>query len=357
MVNEKIRLGVLHGAISNAGDFLIYERGKKLLEFFLNDYFDFIYIERFKPFSGDFDGLIILGGPFLSRRLNWQARIISEYVRNKALPIFCIGLGISGKRSDFDKVRMDHFLDNETILFWKYVYETSELLSVRDRISCDMLKNYGIESELTGCPALFDLENLEGKRTFLENKKEIDKILVSIPDLTVKSLSSVKPFLLTLYFLYTLRRKFHDKEIGIIFQHGYSIPQKVIKKLANIKGIKTYDVSGKSLDSFSKLYEYDVHIGTRLHSHIFFLSLNKPSFLFNVDMRTEAFLKTIETPTDDYTISGIENLVNMLADGITKNNFDKFNNVPIDIENLCGAMKNFLTKMIVFYKNRGAHYE
>lgn len=28
MVNEKMKLGVLHGAISNAGDFLICDRGK-----------------------------------------------------------------------------------------------------------------------------------------------------------------------------------------------------------------------------------------------------------------------------------------------------------------------------------------
>lgn len=37
-MNQKTKIGVLHGAISNAGDFLIYEKDKeKLLENFINN--------------------------------------------------------------------------------------------------------------------------------------------------------------------------------------------------------------------------------------------------------------------------------------------------------------------------------
>jgi len=200
---------------------------------------------------------------------------------------------------------------------------------------------------LTGCPALFNLES--GKAFSKNNVKKINKIIISIPDLTVKSYSSINPFLVTLNFLYILGKKFRGAELGIIFQHGYSIPQQIIKKLANIRGMKTYDASRKSLDSIKELCEYDVHIGTRLHSHIFFLSLNKPSFLFNVDMRTEAFLKTIGTPSDAYTISGIRNLINMLEEGIAENDFDDFHNVPHEIKRFYVVMENFLNKILLFY--------
>ena len=136
----------------------------------------------------------------------------------------------------------------------------------------------------------------------------------------------------------------------MIFQHGYpNFATKIMQKIANVIGIKTYDASGKSLDSFSELREYDAHIGTRLHSHLFYLSLDTPSFLFNVDMRTEAFLKTIETPSDKYTISGIRNLVNMLAERIAESNFDEFNNVPNEIRRFYVIMKNFLNKIDLFY--------
>ncbi|MCK4733775.1 MAG: polysaccharide pyruvyl transferase family protein [Methanophagales archaeon] len=354
MVNEKMRLGVLHGAISNAGDFLIYERGKRLLGIFLKDKFNFTYIKRFKHINGNFNGLIILGGPFFMPKIRheYQTQNIIEYIKKRDIPVFCMGLGITGGKF---KSETDYFLDNESILFWKYIYETSKLFSVRDKIAYNMLNNYGIKAELTGCPALFNLEILEKNKVLAKNEKN-NKIAVTIPYLSIGPFLSIRPFssvkslLLTLYFLFLLKRKFNKKELGLIFQHGYpNVATKIMQKIANMIGIKTYDASGKSLDSFSELREYDAHIGTRLHSHIFFLSSNKPSFLFNVDMRTEAFLKTIETPSDKYTISGIRNLVNMLAERIAENNFDEFNNVPNEIRSFYVIMKNFLNKIDLFY--------
>jgi len=335
-MNQKTKICVLHGAISNAGDFLIYERGKKLLENFFDGNFDFTYKLRSERIDGDFDGLIILGGPLIGRKMHIQSKNILEHLKKmeNGMPIFCIGLGITGTKF---KSENDYFLDNETILFWKYVYATSKLFSVRDKIAYNILNKYGIKAELTGCPALFNLEMLEKNKVLAKNER-INKIAVTIPHLSVgpflsrRPFSSVKSFLLTLYFLYILKTKFNKKELGLFFQHGYpNSATKIMQKLANMAGIKTYDASGKSLDSFPELYEYDVHIGTRLHSHIFFLSSNKPSFLSNVDMRTEAFLETIETPSDEFTISGIRNLVDMLAERIAENDFDEFNNVPNEI--------------------------
>jgi hypothetical protein len=195
------------------------------------------------------------------------------------------------------------------------------------------------------------------KNNISAKNKRINKIAVTIPNLSIGlAFSSVKSFLLALYFLFALKRKFNKKELGLFFQHGYNnLPNGIIQKLANMTDIKTYDVSGKSLDSFTELYKYDVHIGTRLHSHIYFLSSNKPSFLFNVDMRTEAFLKTIETPSDKYTISGIRNLVNMLKERITENNFGEFNNAPDEIRRFFIVMKIFLNKINIFYT--GGDYE
>ncbi|HEC91383.1 MAG TPA: polysaccharide pyruvyl transferase family protein, partial [Candidatus Atribacteria bacterium] len=348
---EKIRIGILHGAITNAGDFLIYERGKKLLENFFDERFDLIYIERFKHFSGDFDGLIILGGPLISRKIHNQSKNIREYIKNKNIPIFCVSLGISGQKFDFEN---NYFLDNASVSFWKQIYESSKLFSVRDKITYKILNNYGIKTELTGCCALFNLKNLENEN-LIKNKKDFSKIAVTVPNLSVIlpviSFSSVKNLLLTLYFLFKMKKEFNKKEIGLFFQHGYkNFTMKFIKKIANILDIKTYDISGKSLDSFKELCEYDVHIGTRLHTHLYFLSSNKSSFLFNIDMRTEAFLKTIETPSEAYTLIGIKNLVNTLKEKIAKNNFNEFNNVPDKIREFYIVMKNFLNKIVLFYK-------
>jgi len=142
-MNQKTKICVLHGAISNAGDFLIYERGKKLLKSFFGDTIDFTYKLRSKPINGNFDGLIILGGPLISRKIHPQVKNIIEYIKDKEIPCTCIGLGISGEKFDSNK---DYFLDYESICFWKYVYETSKLFSVRDKITQDVLKKYSIRS-------------------------------------------------------------------------------------------------------------------------------------------------------------------------------------------------------------------
>lgn len=355
MINKKkIKIGVLHSAIfngGNAGDSLICKRGRDLLGKFLGDDFEFTYIRPYKPFYGDFDGYIILGGPVISRKIHPLTKNIIENIKNKNVPIFCLGLGISEEKFESED---NYFLDHESILFWKYVYETSKIFSVRDKIAYNVLKNYGINAELTGCPALFDLESLEGKRIFLENNKKI-KILVSISQIN-SMIKELPRFLLTLCFLYVLKRRFNKKvEMGLTFMHGYgTTPLKIVKKFASILDMKSYDISKKSLDSYTELYDYDVQIGTRLHSTIFFLSMSKPSFLFNVDMRTEAFLKTITIPSDSFTISGIRNLVIMLRDKIEADkygdNFSDFDGVYSEITKLYIVMGNFLNKIVLFYK-------
>lgn len=348
-IDYKAKIGILHGAISNAGDFLIYERGKKLLENFCGDELDFHYLLRSERIHGDFDGLIILGGPLISRKIHPQSRNIIKYIKNRDIPCICIGLGISRKK--FNLAR-NYFLDHESINFWRYIYKTSKLFSVRDKITYTVLKYYGIEAELTGGPALFNLEILEKNNFSKRDKKRIGKIAITIPNMSSRlALSTVKYFLLTLYFLLMLKKRFNKKNLGLFFQHGYSnAPNNIMRKLANMIGMKTYDISGKSLNFFGELCKYDVHIGTRLHSHIYFLSLNKPSFLLNVDMRTESFLKTIETSNDKYTIPGIRALIALLKERITKNNFDEFNKVSDEIKSLYVVMKNFLYKINMFYK-------
>ncbi len=353
-MSQKINICVLHGAISNAGDFLIYERGKKLLENFFGDNFEFTYKLRSERVDGDYDGLVILGGPIISRKMHLQSKNISKFVEHIGddIPIFCLGCGISGRICDSD---MTHFLDHESISFWKSVYETSKLFSVRDEITYDVLKKYGIKAELTGCPALFNLEPLNENKALMKDGI-INKIAVTIPPLSIglslsrRPFSPVKSFLLSLYFLFVLKSKFHKREIGLIFQHGYpNLATKIMRKLAYLIGMVTYDVSGESLESFSELYGYDVHIGTRLHTHIYFLSSNKPSFLLSVDLRTEAFLKTIKTPSDRYTISGIGHLVDMLKEIIVKGDFDEFNNVPGEIGVHHARMEQFLNEINLFY--------
>lgn len=338
--NEKNKICVLHGGRRNAGDFLIFKSGKKLLEQFLGEDFEFFYVPRFKKINeNNFDGIIILGGPIVNKELHPHARHIMKFIENKDVPIFCLGLGISGKK--FGSYE-NYFKDMRSINFWQRVYESSKLFSVRDVETYKVLKNYKINAELTGCPALA-VDRSQKTLT----PKDINKILISIPNLR---LFMIKDFLLTFYLLRNLRKKFNEKEIGIVFQHGYStFPLYMIKCMATLFGVKVYDTSHKSMEEVKELSSYNVHLGTRLHLHIYFLTMKKPSILLSVDMRTRAFLNTIDTINDNFSFSGVRKMANFLKKN-EENIFDYFSEAFKKIEQFNSVMKNFLNKIKLFYQ-------
>jgi len=153
-----------------------------------------------------------------------------------------------------------------------------------------------------------------------------------------------------------IKAKFRGKHIRVFFQRGdASRTLKTVGRIANFLGVAVFDVSGKSLALFRDLYECDILIGTRLHSHILFLSINKPSFLLSVDMRTEAFLGTIETPSSPFTFSGITKLVNEAKKSAQEGDFGRFDHVPGQVSALRAAMKDFIVRIDSFIKVRYYH--
>ncbi len=311
---NKKKICVLHGAINNAGDFLIKNRGFDLISNFLDQDIEFIPVERWKSIEKECDALIILGGPLIRSTLHPHAENIYEYINKNEVPVICIGLGLGGNDlNEYD----NFFKDEKSVFFWKKVYESSRLFSVRDKNTQLVLKEYGIDAYLTGCPAFFDLETIK-KKNLHENKKEdtknyINKIIVTIPNGNLKDLLN---FFRTLYFISYLRLKTRvegsNKNITLVFQHKISsVANKTCAMYAQALGFKVLDASGKGLDENETIREGNLHIGTRLHSNIYFLSTDKPSYLLSVDNRTKGFLSTITTPSEKFTIKGIKKLVDL----------------------------------------------
>lgn len=345
------RIGILHGAILNGGDYLICKKGTKLLDKFLGSKFELVHVKRWEPFKGSFDALIILGGPIVSRSMHIQSQMISEYINNNEIPVIALGIGISGEYfDDFD----DYFTD-ESLEFWKKIYESSGLISVRDKQTCLLLKHFNINARLTGCPALFDLDNINKMDKVSKNtEKESTKISLTIPDLNMNLLDTksynivhIKSFLLSIYFITYIKLVFKlnkVNEYNLILQHGFNHLINIISVYCKILRIKTVDASNRSLDELTDIKSSDVHIGTRLHSHILFSSYRKPSYLFNVDYRTKSFLETFNYDYDiNFSPSGIKKLVNMALnefkdDEIISNRVIKSNK----------AIYNYFTQMSIF---------
>ena len=331
MITLKIRVGVAHGAIKNAGDYLIYKRGFNILKETFGNTVEFVEIKRWIPFDDKnlhLDALIILGGPIVSRRLIPQSKNIYNYVNTHQpnLPIMALGIGISGERFESPE---EYFLDDDSLEFWKKVYQSSRLISVRDKITHRVFEACGITSHLTGCPALYSHPSLQLRRELKQdsNKCCIDTILITLPNVAFLratfpyiSFMNVYPLILSLIFITYIRISFPDKELYLLHQHGaYNFSHKLISLIAKILRFSIIDGAYKSIDEIPTIRKADLHIGCRLHTNILFLSEGKPSYLLNLDNRTNAFLTMIDVPSETFSVRGIINIVNQLKKDLQEN--------------------------------------
>ncbi len=341
---------VAHGAISNSGDYLIFNRGWDLLERFLGaENIELIPVKRWEPITGQCNALIILGGPIISRKIHLQSLHIKDYLEENNVPVICLGVGISGKGYPMSD---PFFVDQESIDFWTAIYNSSQLFSVRDAYTYQVLRDYGVPAILTGCPALYDLEFVstgDTSKGFSESGNHY--LTITIPNINLFSASST---IRTLYFLYYLKTKFASSgrliHKRVVFQHGFhSSGNGIVAKVARYLGFELIDGSNRGINEITEINDSDIHIGTRLHMNIFFLSKSNLSYLLSVDNRTEGFLKTISNPSDSFTIRGIRRLVDECYDDLTNNGSQlKITAVQAQIMDIYPEMRNFLMQIKQF---------
>lgn len=346
------RIYVAHGAKSNSGDFLIFNRGWNLLERVLGTQnIELVPVKRWEPITGYCDILIILGGPIITRKMHPQSVHIKEYLEKNKVPVICLGIGISGKDYiDYEP----YFTDEESVDFWTSVYNSTKLFSVRDIDTLNVLNYYNIPATLTGCPALFDCNFISHENELSNNmfSNDVTNLTVTIPN--NKKMFFTLSAIRTLFFLYYLNTKLSSLDSFIqkqvVFQHGYqSSGNMPIAQFARLMGFSVIDGSGRGINDVSEISDSSVHIGTRLHMNLFFLSQCKVSYLLSVDNRTDAFLKTIPTPSENFSIRGIKCLVDEYFNDLTSDGFKlKFSFVRPKIIELYDFMLDYLKKIKQF---------
>ena len=116
---------------------------------------------------------------------------------------------------------------------------------------------------------------------------DIKKIAISDPA-SMANVDAVK------YLIYELRRTFPSASIKIIFHRGWkkdryssSVLVKRQTKLVNWaegEGIPSIDIS-YGWEGFQEYDDCDIHVGYRVHAHLYNVSHRKPSFLIEEDGR------------------------------------------------------------------------
>lgn len=286
---------ILTGAKGNVGDFLIRDRAKKLLrahraEHQLVELDRWNGVEEYLECINRADAVILCGGPAYQRHLYPGVYPLVNNLDEIQVPIIAFALGWKGRFSPEQSLSCYKFTARSMHLL-RRIHNNSRISSCRDYITKMILELHGFDNVvMTGDPAWYDLDSIDLN---FQQPQNIKTIVFSTPAQAAFFSQSVS-------ILKGLRKMFGNANIVCAFHHGWGeeenllIPDASVREYQKLKdictnnGFKSISLAA-NLDLFQSIYEHaDLHIGYRLHGHLFRLSRKKPSFLIEEDGRCSA---------------------------------------------------------------------
>ena len=168
----------------------------------------------------------------------------------------------------------------------KRVEKDTKFLGCRDSYSVRVLASNGfLNGIMTGCPAWYDINQISNR---ISGREEIKKIAISDPaDAIAYADQSIK-------IVEYLRKRYPEAEIHYFFHRGIESDKHTVSILAkcNIRtklkleeiGVVIHDIA-YGYEGFMEYNKFDLHIGHRVHAHIYNLSQRKKSILIEEDSR------------------------------------------------------------------------
>lgn len=298
---------ILTGSKNNAGDYLIKYRAKKLFEKFRIDR-KIIDIDAWIPFTKEVleeinnsRALILMGGPSLQNHMHPKIYPLTANLDDIKVPIVTMGIGWKHTRGNWSDT-YEYALSDETIKLLKRIDNSGYFSSVRDYHTLNSLKLKGFKSfQMTGCPAYYDLDYMET----VPSIEKIEKVAFSLGVSFIDSPSMEKQMK---SLILELKKKFYDKQFEVVFHHSLD-REKFLKthnstNIHNQKhnefadwlkknNIEYADISGSAENLIDYYKGVDLHIGYRVHAHIFMNSISKFSVLLSEDGRAKGVKGTI----------------------------------------------------------------
>jgi hypothetical protein len=289
---------LLVGAKENAGDFLIVDRAKKLLKEQRPEH-EFLEIRRWEPLDPYLDdvnrtsAIILCGGPAYQKTFYPGIYPLVENLNRIKVPIIPLGLGWKGFPGDETTLENYSFTDSSIALLRK-IHEEARVTSCRDYLTKRVLAKHGFNNVMmTGDPAWYELTRI-GK-SFV-SPSNLNSIILSTPAYNIYYPQSIE-------LAKVLKTLFPKATILCTFHHGwnasaYLSPKKALsfqhlKEAFERNGFETITLAA-DLRRMEDLYRNaDLHVGYRLHAHLYFLSHRKPSFLLEEDGRARGASETL----------------------------------------------------------------
>ena len=193
---------------------------------------------------------------------------------------------------------------------------------------------------MTGCPVWYSLPDI-GKSG---KKSEIKRIVVTTPagkHLWKQSNQVLK----------AVKQQFPNAEIIYSFHRGIfpgagTPPRQGLSYIAMsilgmIQGAKIIDVS-YNLDKIKFYDECDLHIGYRVHAHLYFLSKRIPSLLINEDGRGLGMTESLGQEDLNINQPDLIDRLNQMISNHKSSNFNWFDKVYKQFDTHFEVMKGFL---------------
>ncbi len=292
---------LLHGALKNVGDFLIYERAKQLLRQTEPDR-QFLERSRYEPLDSCLDevnstsAVVLCGGPGYREDFYPTTFALTNDLTRIEVPIIPFGLGWSG----YPAGRPGDFRFTPTSLdAVRVIHDRCLQSGCRDVLTRSILRRHGIRNVvMTGCPAWYDSASLG---TPFQPPEEVTQVVVTTP----------RRLRLIPQAIELMRRVRTDLPSAVrycVFHRGYSRDtyttvrrawaMQVLRLAARVLGYRVVNAA-YDLSRIEFYRECDLHVGYRVHASICFLSMRKPTILLCEDGRGEGLSQSLglQAPT------------------------------------------------------------
>lgn len=344
----------LTGAYRNAGDHLIGNRAHHLLQTYVDQDIVTLDRNRFRLNPGTLqaqdnaeqralystinkaNAVILCGGP--AYQVNIFPRIYPldlDKVETKVIP-----MGLGWKGSLHENPRSFQFSEAAEG-FVRRVHQGIACSSVRDNLTTDVLTQLGVANvEMTGCPAWYNLDSMD--KPF--EKTHGANIVVSDAALNAMDCIAVLRHIADRFPQATLTFALHHGYYPQVSKKGarFAAQHVVAAAYARSRGYRICNLSS-DLQAMRELYDQcDLHIGYRVHAHIYCLSGRTASLLIAEDSRGVAQSEALNCPVlmgDDGAL--IEQL-DQAIDGVLRNSAGYFSNTMAAMQTGFQTMQRFL---------------
>lgn len=277
-----MKIALLHGAIKNAGDFLIKNRTITLIkryyptceihEFYRNQKLD----DRLDEINVN-DILIFAGGPGYFNEFYPNLAPFIENLTDIKIPMMILGMGWFGTDTHVDTI-YSYPLVGKMAEFLQRVSNDSKILGCRDYYSVNVLRNNGFDGGLmTGCPAWYNLDKID-QITYTGAK------LSNIKKICVSDCGNLNWYPQLIELLVFLKKFFEGTDITLVCHRDNAVDYLGIRSDLERLGIHIKNIANSD-KGFEVYDECDLHIGFRVHAHIYNLSERKLSILIEEDGR------------------------------------------------------------------------